>query len=219
MRAADVATCTARPWHAGTGGECAPECVQVQAFVHRSASRARGPQRSSCRQWGAAAVRQLGARVGASHSVARLLPTWPPPHLCVCMRARAHACVRACMCTRLGRAHTASHHPSPNTPPTRTTHTCRPAAARTRLPRAGAVVAQAADKAFDYDLVIIGCGVGGHGAALHAVEQVRAPACLCRSVSRASRVGQQGAWRVARNKVQTPCPEPWSALLAPLRRA
>lgn len=26
---------------------------------------------------------------------------------------------------------------------------------------------------FDYDLVIIGCGVGGHGAALHAVEQVR----------------------------------------------
>ena len=26
---------------------------------------------------------------------------------------------------------------------------------------------------FDYDLVIIGCGVGGHGAALHAVECVR----------------------------------------------
>jgi dihydrolipoamide dehydrogenase len=26
---------------------------------------------------------------------------------------------------------------------------------------------------YDYDLVIIGCGVGGHGAALHAVEQVR----------------------------------------------
>jgi hypothetical protein len=25
---------------------------------------------------------------------------------------------------------------------------------------------------YDYDLVIIGCGVGGHGAALHAVEQV-----------------------------------------------
>lgn len=25
---------------------------------------------------------------------------------------------------------------------------------------------------FDYDLVIIGAGVGGHGAALHAVEQV-----------------------------------------------
>jgi pyruvate/2-oxoglutarate dehydrogenase complex dihydrolipoamide dehydrogenase (E3) component len=24
---------------------------------------------------------------------------------------------------------------------------------------------------FDYDLIIIGCGVGGHGAALHAVEQ------------------------------------------------
>lgn len=26
---------------------------------------------------------------------------------------------------------------------------------------------------FDYDLVIIGCGVGGHGAALHAVENVQ----------------------------------------------
>ncbi|GLC46147.1 hypothetical protein PLESTM_001832300 [Pleodorina starrii] len=42
-----------------------------------------------------------------------------------------------------------------------------------RVPRQAraAVVAQAAagDK-FDYDLVIIGCGVGGHGAALHAVE-------------------------------------------------
>lgn len=24
---------------------------------------------------------------------------------------------------------------------------------------------------YDYDLIIIGCGVGGHGAALHAVEQ------------------------------------------------
>ncbi|MEW5318736.1 MAG: hypothetical protein WDW38_009931 [Sanguina aurantia] len=29
----------------------------------------------------------------------------------------------------------------------------------------------AAAKKFDYDLIIIGCGVGGHGAALHAVEQ------------------------------------------------
>ena len=27
-------------------------------------------------------------------------------------------------------------------------------------------------KSYDYDLVIIGCGVGGHGAALHAVECV-----------------------------------------------
>ncbi|WIA13320.1 hypothetical protein OEZ85_006903 [Tetradesmus obliquus] len=33
-----------------------------------------------------------------------------------------------------------------------------------------AVVAMAGAK-YDYDLVIIGCGVGGHGAALHAVEQ------------------------------------------------
>ena len=30
----------------------------------------------------------------------------------------------------------------------------------------------AAAQAYDYDLVIIGCGVGGHGAALHAVESV-----------------------------------------------
>lgn len=30
-----------------------------------------------------------------------------------------------------------------------------------------------APKSFDYDLVIIGAGVGGHGAALHAVEKVR----------------------------------------------
>jgi hypothetical protein len=37
----------------------------------------------------------------------------------------------------------------------------------------GAAVVAKAGKAFDYDLVIIGCGVGGHGAALHAVEQVR----------------------------------------------
>lgn len=27
-------------------------------------------------------------------------------------------------------------------------------------------------KSFDYDLIIIGAGVGGHGAALHAVEKV-----------------------------------------------
>ena len=26
---------------------------------------------------------------------------------------------------------------------------------------------------YDYDLVIIGAGVGGHGAAIHAVENVR----------------------------------------------
>ena len=29
-----------------------------------------------------------------------------------------------------------------------------------------------AAKGFDYDLVIIGAGVGGHGAAIHAVERV-----------------------------------------------
>lgn len=31
----------------------------------------------------------------------------------------------------------------------------------------------AAPQQFDYDVVIIGAGVGGHGAALHAVEKVR----------------------------------------------
>lgn len=31
-----------------------------------------------------------------------------------------------------------------------------------------------ADGKFDYDLLIIGCGVGGHGAALHAVDCVSA---------------------------------------------
>lgn len=42
------------------------------------------------------------------------------------------------------------------------------------------VVANAGDKSgmktsgeYDYDLVIIGAGVGGHGAALHAVDKVR----------------------------------------------
>ena len=36
------------------------------------------------------------------------------------------------------------------------------------------IVAHATPDKYDYDLVIIGCGVGGHGAALHAVEQVGA---------------------------------------------
>jgi hypothetical protein len=34
----------------------------------------------------------------------------------------------------------------------------------------------AADHGFDYDLIIVGCGVGGHGAALHARAQVSAAA-------------------------------------------
>ena len=46
---------------------------------------------------------------------------------------------------------------------------CRPA----QQPRRCAATVVAAAKAYDYDLVIIGCGVGGHGAALHAVESVR----------------------------------------------
>lgn len=36
--------------------------------------------------------------------------------------------------------------------------------------RAGA--SNGAAQQFDYDVVIIGAGVGGHGAALHAVEKV-----------------------------------------------
>lgn len=34
--------------------------------------------------------------------------------------------------------------------------------------------AQAAQK-YDYDLVIVGAGVGGHGAAMHAIESVSHP--------------------------------------------
>jgi len=47
-----------------------------------------------------------------------------------------------------------------------------------RRPRSAAVSAALSSngippKSFDYDLLIIGAGVGGHGAALHAVEKVR----------------------------------------------
>lgn len=48
----------------------------------------------------------------------------------------------------------------------------RPAAAgRRSVSRASRVAVAASAGKYDYDLVIIGCGVGGHGAALHAVEQ------------------------------------------------
>jgi 6-phosphogluconolactonase/glucosamine-6-phosphate isomerase/deaminase len=46
---------------------------------------------------------------------------------------------------------------------------CQTARAQRRAPLAARA---AASKEFDYDLIIIGCGVGGHGAALHAVESV-----------------------------------------------
>lgn len=49
---------------------------------------------------------------------------------------------------------------------------CRHVATRSSRGQRCAVVAMAGAK-YDYDLVIVGCGVGGHGAALHAVEQVR----------------------------------------------
>jgi dihydrolipoamide dehydrogenase len=39
-------------------------------------------------------------------------------------------------------------------------------------PAAATNGAAAGSCGFDYDLVIIGAGVGGHGAALHAVEEV-----------------------------------------------
>uniref|UniRef100_A0ACD5TWB4 Uncharacterized protein n=1 Tax=Avena sativa TaxID=4498 RepID=A0ACD5TWB4_AVESA len=45
------------------------------------------------------------------------------------------------------------------------------AATRRAVPRAAAVANGAVGGGFDYDLVIIGAGVGGHGAALHAVEE------------------------------------------------
>lgn len=45
-------------------------------------------------------------------------------------------------------------------------------AARRSFPAAPAAAASSSSSGgkYDYDLVIIGCGVGGHGAALHAVE-------------------------------------------------
>lgn len=49
---------------------------------------------------------------------------------------------------------------------------CRRVACKASCATRTAVVAQAAAGKYDYDLVIVGCGVGGHGAALHAVEQV-----------------------------------------------
>ena len=42
---------------------------------------------------------------------------------------------------------------------------------RQRRPACAVVSTQAAQK-YDYDLVIVGAGVGGHGAAMHAVESV-----------------------------------------------
>lgn len=41
------------------------------------------------------------------------------------------------------------------------------------MQRSAALTCNAAATKYDYDLVIIGCGVGGHGAAIHAVECVR----------------------------------------------
>lgn len=46
------------------------------------------------------------------------------------------------------------------------------AAAGSKNGAAGSSAAASGD--YDYDLLIIGCGVGGHGAALHAVECVSA---------------------------------------------
>lgn len=47
----------------------------------------------------------------------------------------------------------------------------REVAPRTRPARASVAARAGSDEKYDYDLIIIGCGVGGHGAALHAVEQ------------------------------------------------
>ena len=44
--------------------------------------------------------------------------------------------------------------------------------ARSKKVSASASANGSAPKSFDYDLIIIGAGVGGHGAALHAVEKV-----------------------------------------------
>jgi hypothetical protein len=61
------------------------------------------------------------------------------------------------------------------------------APARLAVARAAAATngAVAGSGGFDYDLVIIGAGVGGHGAALHAVEEV-CSCVLCLLCSRVS---------------------------------
>lgn len=50
---------------------------------------------------------------------------------------------------------------------------CRHTNTRGKTRSFGALIARASAESteFDYDLVIIGCGVGGHGAALHAVRK------------------------------------------------
>lgn len=45
-----------------------------------------------------------------------------------------------------------------------------------------------AKQEFDYDLLIIGCGVGGHGAALHAVECVSLHPIISSLVCQARRI-------------------------------
>ena len=75
------------------------------------------------------------------------------------------------------------------------------APARLAVARAAAAAATngtvAGSGGFDYDLVIIGAGVGGHGAALHAVEEVCAYCVLCLVIdvayARCSR-GSVGMW-------------------------
>lgn len=55
-------------------------------------------------------------------------------------------------------------------------HSCRglqlPSPTRSKTISASLADNGSTPKSFDYDLVIIGAGVGGHGAALHAVEKV-----------------------------------------------
>ncbi|KAL6764852.1 dihydrolipoamide dehydrogenase plastid precursor [Haematococcus lacustris] len=46
-----------------------------------------------------------------------------------------------------------------------------PASMQSRTRRASVAARASSNGQYDYDLVIIGCGVGGHGAALYAVEQ------------------------------------------------
>ena len=77
--------------------------------------------------------------------------------------------------------HRHRHQPPPHELPSRRTHS-------------GAVSAALSDangsppKSFDYDLLIIGAGVGGHGAALHAVEKVNSMLLLPKFSSRKSLV-------------------------------
>lgn len=65
---------------------------------------------------------------------------------------------------------------------------------------AASSTASAGSQEYDYDLLIIGCGVGGHGAALHAVE--------CVSGTRAVAAGLAATRQLVASLLPV-CKHPW----------